>query len=134
MTCRPGKVSSFFSFPADRPPSHELTSHFLCSYFYPPTLIVGTGSVPATSLRIWREEAFGPVLVLVPFDTEEEAIKLANDSEYGLGSAIWTRDGAQAIRVSNKLAHGLVWVRASFPFSAFLHLLSLEAFSSNLLT
>ncbi|GAA6058641.1 hypothetical protein JCM10212_004052 [Sporobolomyces blumeae] len=79
-------------------------------YFYPPTLIIGTADKPATTLRIWREEAFGPVLVVVPFETEEEAIKLANDSEYGLGSGIWTRDGAQAIRVSNKLEHGLVWV------------------------
>ncbi|GAA5858936.1 hypothetical protein JCM8547_007164 [Rhodosporidiobolus lusitaniae] len=85
---------------------HDLSS----GYFYPPTLITGTDAVKATSLRIWAEEAFGPVLVLVPFETEAEAIKLANDSEYGLGSAIWTRDGAQAIRVSNQLDHGLVWV------------------------
>lgn len=55
------------------------------SYFYPPTLIAGTESVKATELRIWREEAFGPVLVLISFETEEEAIALANDSEYGLG-------------------------------------------------
>ncbi|GAA5882438.1 hypothetical protein JCM16303_001732 [Sporobolomyces ruberrimus] len=79
-------------------------------YFYAPTLITGSDAVKATDLRIWREEAFGPVLVLVPFDTEEEAITLANDSEYGLGSGIWTRNGAQAIRVSNKLEHGLVWI------------------------
>ncbi|GAA6006876.1 hypothetical protein JCM10207_009122 [Rhodosporidiobolus poonsookiae] len=83
---------------------------YSAGYFYPPTLIAGTNSLKATSLRIWREEAFGPVLVVVPFDTEEEAIQLANDSEYGLGSGIWTRDGAQAIRVANKLDHGLVWV------------------------
>ncbi|GAA6040903.1 hypothetical protein JCM8097_003179 [Rhodosporidiobolus ruineniae] len=89
----------------------KLDGHDLGSgYYYPPTLITGTDSVKATSLRIWREEAFGPVLVLVPFETEAEAIQLANDSEYGLGSAIWTRDGAQAIRVSNALEHGLVWV------------------------
>ncbi|BGP32102.1 hypothetical protein JCM10296v2_003881 [Rhodotorula toruloides] len=85
---------------------HDLSA----GYFYPPTLITGASTVDATNLRIWREEAFGPVLVMVPFETEEEAIKLANDSEYGLGSAIWTRDGAQAIRVSNALEHGLVWV------------------------
>lgn len=57
------------------------------SYFYAPTLITGSDAVKATDLRIWREEAFGPVLVLVPFDTEEEAITLANDSEYGLGTS-----------------------------------------------
>ncbi|GAA5925147.1 aldehyde dehydrogenase [Sporobolomyces koalae] len=78
-------------------------------YFYPPTLIVGD-TAPATSLRIWREEAFAPVLVLVPFETESEAIALANDSEFGLGSGIWTRDGSRAIRVSKQLEHGLVWV------------------------
>ncbi|TNY17750.1 aldehyde dehydrogenase domain-containing protein [Rhodotorula diobovata] len=85
---------------------HDLSS----GYFYPPTLITGTDTVPATSLRIWREEAFGPVLVLVPFETEAQAIALANDSEYGLGSALWTRDGAQALRVSSALEHGLCWV------------------------
>ncbi|BGO91413.1 hypothetical protein NBRC10512_003072 [Rhodotorula toruloides] len=85
---------------------HDLSA----GYFYPATLITGTSTVDAAKLRIWREEAFGPVLVIVPFETEGEAIKLANDSEYGLGSAIWTRDGAQAIRVSNALEHGLVWV------------------------
>lgn len=57
------------------------------SYFYPPTLITGAPGVPATDLRIWREEAFGPVLVIVPFDDEQQAISLANDSEYGLGKA-----------------------------------------------
>jgi len=79
-------------------------------FFYPPTLIVGTSSVAITQTRLWREEAFGPVLVLVPFDTEAEAIALANDSEYGLGSGIWSRDGAQAIRVSEQLEVGLCWV------------------------
>ncbi|ORY81763.1 betaine aldehyde dehydrogenase [Leucosporidium creatinivorum] len=79
-------------------------------YFYPPTLITSSSNTSILDCRIWKEEAFGPVLAIVPFDTEEEAIGLANDSEYGLGSAIWTRDGSQAIRVSNALDVGLVWV------------------------
>ncbi|GAA5833423.1 hypothetical protein JCM3766R1_005497 [Sporobolomyces carnicolor] len=78
-------------------------------YFYPPTLITGAPGVPATDLRIWREEAFGPVLVIVPFDDEQQAISLANDSEYGLGAGIWTRNGAQAIRVASKLDAGIIW-------------------------
>ncbi|GAA5894193.1 aldehyde dehydrogenase [Sporobolomyces salmoneus] len=78
-------------------------------YFYPPTLITGSEAVKATDLRIWKEEAFGPVLVLVPFETEEEAIALANDSEYGLGAGIWTRNGAQAIRVADRLDAGIIW-------------------------
>lgn len=83
-----GCVSSSFPWagasPCRRRPDAR---HPARSYFYPPTLIVGTESVPATSLRIWREEAFGPVLVLVPFETEADAIALANDSEYGLGAS-----------------------------------------------
>lgn len=78
-------------------------------FFYPPTLITD-GEAKVVDCRIWKEEAFGPVLCIVPFDTEEEAIKLANDSEFGLGSAIWTKNGAQAIRVAGSLQCGLVWV------------------------
>ncbi|KAM0753077.1 aldehyde dehydrogenase-like protein [Meredithblackwellia eburnea MCA 4105] len=83
---------------------------FDSGFFYPPTLIIDGPSSKVTDARIWREEAFGPVLAIVPFDTEDEAIALANDSEYGLGSGIWTRDGAQAMRVAEKFQTGLVWV------------------------
>lgn len=85
------------------PPSERLELKALrcarCRYFYPPTLITGTDTVPATSLRIWREEAFGPVLVLVPFETEAQAIALANDSEYGLGAPeeLFTRSHTDAL-------------------------------------
>lgn len=108
-------------------------------FFYPPTLIIDGPSTKITDTRIWREEAFGPVLAIVAFDTEEEAIALANDSEYGLGkiselpllhsrsaltyyfysgSAIWTRDGAQAIRVANQVRFllGLFWYGGSLIF------------------
>lgn len=80
-------------------------------YYYPPTILSsqsGTSSIVSTS--IWREEAFGPVIVLVGFDTEEEAIHLANDSQYGLGAAIWTTDMSQAFRASESIEAGIVWV------------------------
>ncbi|KAL8281121.1 hypothetical protein RQP46_006479 [Phenoliferia psychrophenolica] len=85
---------------------HDLSTGF----FYPPTIIADGPSTLVTSTRIWREEAFGPVICVVAFDTEQDAIRMANDSEFGLGSAVWTRDGAQAIRVANQLECGLVWI------------------------
>lgn len=57
-----------------------------------------------------REEIFGPVLVVTRFKTEEEALTLANDSEYGLGAAVWTRDLSRAHRMSRRLKAGSVFV------------------------
>ena len=57
-----------------------------------------------------RHEVFGPCCHVAPFDTEDEALVLANDSEYGLAAALWTRDHAQAFRVSTQLNVGVVWV------------------------
>jgi acyl-CoA reductase-like NAD-dependent aldehyde dehydrogenase len=79
---------------------------FSKGYFYPPT-ILASGSLKA---RIWKEEAFGPVIVVVPFETEDEALALANDSEFGLGAAIWTQDLSQAYRVSETVEAGICWV------------------------
>ncbi|KAJ4352341.1 uncharacterized protein N0V89_007689 [Didymosphaeria variabile] len=83
---------------------------FSKGYYYPPTILADSDKHKIVDTRIWREEAFGPVIVVVEFDTEEEALKLANDSEFGLGAAIWTQDLAQAYRVSEAIEAGICWV------------------------
>lgn len=80
-------------------------------YFYEPTILLscqGTRSI--TTSPIWREEAFGPVIVVVDFDSEQEAVSLANDTQFGLGASIWTKDLSRAFRVSEQIDAGIVWV------------------------
>jgi acyl-CoA reductase-like NAD-dependent aldehyde dehydrogenase len=80
-------------------------------YFYEPTILVSQeGSKSIVNSSIWREEAFGPVIVVVGFDTEEKAVNLANDTEFGLGASIWTKDLSRAFRVSERVDAGIVWV------------------------
>jgi succinate-semialdehyde dehydrogenase/glutarate-semialdehyde dehydrogenase len=73
-------------------------------YFYPPTVLAG---VPAGA-PVLREEIFGPVAPVVTFETEEEAVRLANDTEYGLVSYLYTGDLARGLRVSERLDSGMV--------------------------
>jgi len=61
-------------------------------------------------MRISREEIFGPVVPVIPFDTEEEAIRLANDTSYGLASGIQTSDLRRALRLAEKIKAGTVWL------------------------
>ena len=62
------------------------------------------------SMRIAQEEVFGPVLAVIPFDTEEDAYEIANDSSYGLGAGVWTSDIGRALRAAEKIKAGTVWV------------------------
>lgn len=75
-------------------------------YFMKPTVLCDV----KCSMRIANEEVFGPVLAAIPFDTEEEAIAIANDSEYGLGGAVWSRDINRALRVAKGVRTGRMWV------------------------
>jgi acyl-CoA reductase-like NAD-dependent aldehyde dehydrogenase len=83
---------------------------FSRGYFFPPTVLVSREADGILNARIWREEAFGPVIAVVGFDTEEHALSLANDSEFGLGAAVWTRDLSQAFRVADQIEAGIVWI------------------------
>jgi acyl-CoA reductase-like NAD-dependent aldehyde dehydrogenase len=90
-------------------------------FWYPATVVLA-GS---TTERVWREEIFGPVVAVLPFDDEADAIAKANDTQYGLSGSIWTRDVGRAIRVSRGIHAGNLSVnshasvRYSTPFGGF---------------
>jgi len=75
-------------------------------YFFPPTIIT---DLPV-SCRTNREEIFGPVITITPFDNEEEVIGYANDTDYGLASSVWTQNLNRAHRVAEQIHTGTVWV------------------------
>ncbi|EMI9088339.1 MULTISPECIES: aldehyde dehydrogenase [unclassified Bacillus (in: firmicutes)] len=74
--------------------------------FYEPTILYDVDN----SMRVAQEEIFGPVLVVIPFKTEEDAIRIANDSIYGLAGVVWTNDLRRAQRVVSQIDSGLLWI------------------------
>jgi 5-carboxymethyl-2-hydroxymuconic-semialdehyde dehydrogenase len=76
--------------------------------YFAPTLITGVSN----EMRIAQEEVFGPVLAVIPFRDEADAIRIANGVKYGLAAYVWTRDGARAQRVAHAIDSGMVWVNS----------------------
>ncbi len=79
--------------------------------FVEPTIFVDVDN----SMRIAREEIFGPVLVVIPFDDEADAIRIANDTPFGLAGAAWTRDVFKGLRVLKQLKAGILWLNTYHP-------------------
>jgi acyl-CoA reductase-like NAD-dependent aldehyde dehydrogenase len=90
-------------------------------YWFPPTVLCPVSN----NDRAAREEIFGPVAAVIPFADEAEAVRLANDTIYGLSGSIWTRDGAKALRVAREIETGVLSinsnssVRVTTPFGGF---------------
>jgi len=109
-------VASF----VDREPLFRGETPEGAGYWFPCTLVEASNSD-----RVAREEVFGPVAAVIPFADEEEAVRIANDTPYGLSGSIWTRDGARALRVARALETGVLSinsnssVRVSTPFGGF---------------
>ena len=77
-------------------------------YFFEPTILTGVDN----SMRVAREEIFGPVLSVLTFATEEEAVQLGNDTTYGLAAAVWTKDVQRAHRIAHRLKAGTIWINS----------------------
>ena len=77
-------------------------------FFYPPTVFADAGE----DMRITREEVFGPVVTVTPFDSAEEAVRQANRSRYGLAASVWTRDLARGHSIAERLESGIVWINS----------------------
>jgi aldehyde dehydrogenase len=91
----------------------DLGGELAGGYYVQPTVFEGDNS-----MRIFQEEIFGPVLALTRFDDEADGIKIANDTLYGLGAGVWSRDGAQAYRAGREIQAGRVWTNTYHQYPA----------------
>ena len=91
----------------------EIGGEFAGGYFYQPTVLKGHNQ-----MRVFQEEIFGPVLAVTTFRDEAEAIQIANDTLYGLGAGVWTRDGDRAFRAGRAIKAGRVWTNCYHQYPA----------------
>jgi acyl-CoA reductase-like NAD-dependent aldehyde dehydrogenase len=107
--------------PADAPVAIRGSAPMGPGYWFPPTVLAPVGNDD----RAAAEEIFGPVACVIPFDDEADAVRLANETIYGLSGSVWTRDGARALRVARAVDTGVISinsntsVRVSTPFGGF---------------
>jgi aldehyde dehydrogenase len=86
---------------------------FTDGYFFEPTVLAGHNG-----MRVFQEEIFGPVLAVTTFTDEADAVRIANDTEYGLGAGVWTRDGSRAYRMGRAIKAGRVWTNCYHHYPA----------------
>jgi aldehyde dehydrogenase len=91
----------------------QLGGELAGGYYIQPTLFKGHNQ-----MRVFREEIFGPVLAVTTFKTEAEALQIANDTPYGLGAGVWTRDGSRAYRMGRAIQAGRVWTNCYHAYPA----------------
>ena len=84
----------------------SLSGRCAAGYFIEPTIIVGLDQ----NCRTNQEEIFGPVVSIMPFDTEEEAVSYSNSNAYGLSATIWTENLKRAHRVAHQIKSGIIWI------------------------
>jgi aldehyde dehydrogenase len=91
----------------------HVEGEFADGYFYQPTVLKGHNK-----MRVFQEEIFGPVLAVTTFSDEAEALSIANDTLYGLGAGVWTRDGSRAFRMGKAIKAGRVWINCYHQYPA----------------
>jgi acyl-CoA reductase-like NAD-dependent aldehyde dehydrogenase len=102
-----GSKEATLAVTGDRPNDPRLAG----GYFVPPTIFADA----TNDMTIAREEIFGPVMTVIPFDDPEGVIRLANDNDYGLAAAVWTKDITKALTTARALRAGIVWINDTQP-------------------
>ena len=110
-----GRVQSFLAPGMGGPDDGPVPAHTVGTvpdgpgFWFPPTVVAPAGA----EWPVAREEIFGPVVVVIPFEDEEDAVRLANDTPYGLSGSIWTRDGSRALRMARSVQAGNLSVNSN---------------------
>jgi len=91
----------------------EIGGEFANGYYFQPTVLRGENK-----MRVFQEEIFGPVLAVTTFTDEADALAIANDTLYGLGAGVWTRDGSRAYRMGRGIQAGRVWTNCYHQYPA----------------